>query len=883
MAASDASPISQLLNSLGLTREDLHRRSDEMRQFLTADSSTSRVFSRDRASSTSSRTNLHSGSRSNSTITTSARSLSRASSISFREDASPSPSPVKAEPVETGLPPRQMDTMEAVLERQRRARREKRQRKGKERELATRASQSSPTPAGASGRGSGTEPSFIKREDRSDDASVEQASSVAESEPPPLTPSQAKYYREHTVNQGPTASAKVESPAVRTTPPSQATKQYYPYHQYLAQSQLLPPLQNPRAGPSDSPLPVTPQNKRILPSSRSNTRSPLPPSSPPVATPQSSPTRVVNLVSSPGPMGPEPDEESYNRLPYKLPAGPYSPNKPDLSYAALLGQAILSSAEHRLTLQEIYDWITIVYPFFKRGETTWMNSIRHVLSTTACFRKVTRDRALGRTQWAIWDEDLECFKNGGFRKQFCKDMNGGKSPSEVMQSTRGGKRARKVEDGEGSVGPKTKRAKKDKGPQRTILPAATPPIFPTVKPAPQTQSYYETCAVQSQKPSNDLFVPSTRSQSGTQPLTVKPSVTTSSVDSQPDGDDGVPDSDNFHAPPPSSSSTCSMPELTPNCSSSSPPPTTSDLELDAPIIIRDGYSRDRSPIGSSVGISGIESSSDDDADSENDSTNGTKLTPVQFWGSSPRRKDAAKSTARLKRNSLDPARDPSDLDQDQPLLNAVKRKNAKQKRTKLAEPFSIADSSIGRTSTSTKKARTAGSKAKPTKSPTLKTPPPVADLLSTPPRNTSSVEKLQLSPLHTPLSHKGLHMSPSASLAHYKTNLDPPPVTPYNAPDDDDLFAAFLHTPLRGPVTPKRFDLEESPYRPPLGISPFRMPSRDDHDPRSLLDEELNRLGAGQSESPPVSGLFGKRRELLYESPNALDSSPGKWGPWSRW
>ncbi|EEB99068.1 hypothetical protein MPER_01314, partial [Moniliophthora perniciosa FA553] len=197
----------------------------------------------------------------------------------------------------------------------------------------------------------------------------------------------------------------------------------------------------------------------------------------------------------------------------------YSPNKPDLSYAALLGQAILSSPEHRLTLQEIYDWITIVYPFFKRGETTWMNSIRHVLSTTACFRKVTRDRALGRTQWAIWDEDLECFKNGGFRKQFCKDMNGGKSPSEVMQSTRGGKRARKAEDGEGSAGPKTKRAKKEKGPQRTILPAATPPIFPAVKPAPQTQSYYETCAAQSQKPSSDL-APSTRSQSDTRPLTV---------------------------------------------------------------------------------------------------------------------------------------------------------------------------------------------------------------------------------------------------------------------------------------------------------------------------------------------------------------------------
>lgn len=43
-----------------------------------------------------------------------------------------------------------------------------------------------------------------------------------------------------------------------------------------------------------------------------------------------------------------------------------------------------------------------------------MTSVRHVLSTTVFFRKVTRDRCFGRAQWAIWDQDLPCFKNGGF-------------------------------------------------------------------------------------------------------------------------------------------------------------------------------------------------------------------------------------------------------------------------------------------------------------------------------------------------------------------------------------------------------------------------------------------------------------------------------------
>ncbi|KZV71539.1 winged helix DNA-binding domain-containing protein, partial [Peniophora sp. CONT] len=78
------------------------------------------------------------------------------------------------------------------------------------------------------------------------------------------------------------------------------------------------------------------------------------------------------------------------QLPFVLPPGPYSPHKPDAPYAALIGRAILASPSHRLTLQEIYDYITTVYPYFTRHEQTWQNSIRHVLSTTVVFRKVQR-------------------------------------------------------------------------------------------------------------------------------------------------------------------------------------------------------------------------------------------------------------------------------------------------------------------------------------------------------------------------------------------------------------------------------------------------------------------------------------------------------------
>ncbi|KAK7466418.1 hypothetical protein VKT23_005140 [Stygiomarasmius scandens] len=881
MAAPDpntTSPISQLLNTLGLTREDLQQRSDEMRQFLTADSAkSSRVSSRGRANSSSSSINLRSMSSSNSAVASSARSLSRASSISQR-DASPSPAPVKSEPIESDLPPRQYDNMEMVIERQRQARKEKKQRREKGRDLSSRASVShrSPTPGSASSHGL-LDSRLQRRDDDSVDAKEDvfaMGGSSAESQgsPLPLTPQQAKYYREHTASQSRTIVPKSESP-VATAIPQQQAGVIFPLPAYISQAQLLAHLQNATNGASFNP--VTPQTNRVLPPSRGLTKSPLPPSSPPAITPQSSPMRpVVNLVSSPGPMGPAPNEESYSKLPYKLPPGPYSPNKPDLSYAALLGQAILSSADHRLTLQEIYDWITIVYPYFKRGETTWMNSIRHVLSTTACFRKVTRDRTLGRTQWAIWDEDMECFKNGGFRKQFCKDMNGGKIASEVQR----GKRGRKQNDEDGSDR-KAKKAKKDK--QQFTSPASSHPIFPPRSTGPQIQSYVDSAA------SAEVMFPPLPPDSGLRQLTVdiKKPARVSSVP-QVDGEDAVlepssPASDGVFQPP-SSASTSSVPELTPNCSSSSPPPSTSDLELDAPfnIIHSTDKGKEKEVFQSFVNIS----SDEEEPEPEGDLFAGTKLTPVQFWGVSPKRRDLSKPGVKLKFNELPETNlMDSEDEQDQPLLNAVKNKNARQKKAKLDDPFDRLPASPTRKA----KSKTSTSKTKVNGPARLSTPPPITanEGPSTPSRN----RRLELSPVRTPLSHRGLHMSPSASLAHYKSHLDPPPAAPHDA---ENPIGEFLYTPSRGrtlgfsaaPVTPKRSSafplLEESPFR--FGISPFRTPGSrgilDPHDPRALLDEELNRLG--ETQESPATGLFGKR-QLLYDSPNAtMGGSPGKWRGW---
>ncbi|KAI8986415.1 hypothetical protein BDB01DRAFT_896031 [Pilobolus umbonatus] len=65
--------------------------------------------------------------------------------------------------------------------------------------------------------------------------------------------------------------------------------------------------------------------------------------------------------------------------------------KPPYSYATIIGHAILTSQDRKLTLNEIYNWITENYPFYSNETQGWQNSIRHNLSLHKSFVKIERD------------------------------------------------------------------------------------------------------------------------------------------------------------------------------------------------------------------------------------------------------------------------------------------------------------------------------------------------------------------------------------------------------------------------------------------------------------------------------------------------------------
>ncbi|KAL3313482.1 Forkhead box protein K1, partial [Cichlidogyrus casuarinus] len=81
--------------------------------------------------------------------------------------------------------------------------------------------------------------------------------------------------------------------------------------------------------------------------------------------------------------------------------------KPPYSYAQLIIQAIASDTHRRMTLADIYSYISDKFPYYQPTEKGWQNSIRHNLSLNRYFQRVPRNQE-EPGKGAFWQLDPSC-------------------------------------------------------------------------------------------------------------------------------------------------------------------------------------------------------------------------------------------------------------------------------------------------------------------------------------------------------------------------------------------------------------------------------------------------------------------------------------------
>ena len=78
--------------------------------------------------------------------------------------------------------------------------------------------------------------------------------------------------------------------------------------------------------------------------------------------------------------------------------------------------SIMSRPDKKMLLGDIYKFLCAHYPWFRKRDVNWRNSIRHNLSLNECFVKCPRSDGGKGHLWTIHTVNVEDFLRGDFRR-----------------------------------------------------------------------------------------------------------------------------------------------------------------------------------------------------------------------------------------------------------------------------------------------------------------------------------------------------------------------------------------------------------------------------------------------------------------------------------
>jgi hypothetical protein len=96
------------------------------------------------------------------------------------------------------------------------------------------------------------------------------------------------------------------------------------------------------------------------------------------------------------------------------------PQRPQMSYIAMIAMAILSTPDEHMKLSDICQFLEDNFAYYRTSQSNWRSAIRHNLSVNSCFLKTERPGAGRGSMWTIHPACMEDFRRGDYRRTLAR-------------------------------------------------------------------------------------------------------------------------------------------------------------------------------------------------------------------------------------------------------------------------------------------------------------------------------------------------------------------------------------------------------------------------------------------------------------------------------